>query len=667
MGLDIAWGSPLSRTNPPHYAVVIVDDQGRLVYETHGAPLKRVIRLVWEYKVRRIGIDNVFELAPTSRGIAKLLSLLPDDAELYQVTLDGGSFATLREQAAKIGIELASKPRPLQSAYVCALLALNKIGTPIRAVEHKTKIIVSRARSVGSGGSSANRYARGMRSAILRTVRAIKESLDAASISYDLVFRKGRGGLDSAVFIVYAPRSALHGIVKPFHGNDVRVVLRPEYRSIVFLDEATGSRKNFVIVGVDPGIETGLAVLDLSLRPLLVKSARELDRASILNLVYSVGIPILVATDKNPPPDTVKKIASTLGVPLYVPPRSLSVAEKEQLIEWLRRRTRASIRIDTTHERDALAAAIRAYRLYERKFAEIERRIRELGLDVDVDELKLLLVKGKSVDEVLEHAVESYINEILYAQSDSEPPRFKIRQPQGSEDEHVRNLEKRVEELVRERDHLREEVAELRKRVEELEFELRYKPPMQVDEAIYRDRLIVELREKIRQLQSHIAAVEAERDELKKMVARFENIVKSLVRRDLVAIPRLQALTLSELQRIDIDSEAVFLEKQYLDLDAVAPLRERGTVVLFRSCSDEFKKQLFDNGIPVHCGIEIAEQLETVVLVPRSELEEAVEKARKDLKEYVEAKEREQRRELSIEDLIKIVEEYRESIRKAFG
>ncbi len=151
------------------------------------------------------------------------------------------------------------------------------------------------------------------------------------------------------------------------------------------------------------------------------------------------------------------------------------------------------------------------------------------------------------------------------------------------------------------------------------------------------------------------------------MVTRFEDIVKALVRRDLVAIPRLQALTLSELQRIDIDSEAVFLEKQYLDLNAVALLRERGTVVLFRSCSDEFRKQLFDNGIPVQCGIEIAEQLDTVVLVPRTELERAIEKARKDLREYVEAKERERKRELSLEDLIKIVEEYRENIRKAFG
>ena len=665
MGLDIAYGSPLSKSNPPHYAVVIIDDRGRVVYETSDAPLKRVVRLVWEYKVKRIGLDNVFELAPSPRSVAKLLSLLPDDIEIYQVTLDEGSFVHIREQASKIGITLTSKPRPLQTAYVCALLALNRIGTPVRAVEHRTKIIVARARSVGAGGSSANRYARGMRSAILRAVRAIKKALDEASINYDLVFRKGRGGLDSAVFIVYAPRSALQSIVKPFHGSDVRVVIRPEYRSILLLDESPKTRKNFVFVGIDPGVETGLAVIDLSLRPLLIKSAKDLDRASILDLIYSVGIPVLIATDKNPPPDAVKKLASTLGVPLYVPPKSLSVAEKEQLIEWLRRRSKLDIKINTTHERDALAAAIKAYKLYERKFVEIEQRAKELGLDIDLDELKLLLIKGKSVGEVLEQAVENYINEVLYSYGESEQHIVKLCSSRAAVDDRVKALEKRLEELTRERDHLKEQVAELKKRVEELEFELRYKPQMPFDETVYRDRVVSELREKVRQLQGYIESIDAERSELRKVVARFEELLKSLARGDLVVVPRLNMLTLSELQRIDIDAEAVLLEREYIDINAVPVVKNHNIVILLTNCTEEFKNQLLSMGIPIYCGVEVVERLDTVALLTREKLRESIELARKQLQHFMESKKREHRRELSLEDLIKIVEEYRESIRKS--
>ncbi len=662
MGIDIVKGSPLSRTSPAYYAVAILDSNGRLIYETCEAPLKRVIRLAWEYRVKRIGVDNVFELGPDTRSIAKILSLLPDDVELIQVTVEGNSFVDLRTQASRLGIDIGSKPRPLQTAYICAYLALHGIGKPIRAIEYRTKIIVSRGRSIGAGGSSANRYARSMRGAVLRMVRKIKEALDRASISYDLVFRRSRGGLDSAVFIVYAPRSALYGIVKPAKGHDVRVVIRPEYRSILLLDKEIEQKKNYVIVGIDPGIETGLAVIDLSMRPLLVASSRELDRASILTKIYSVGIPVLVATDKNPPPDTVKKIASTLGVPLYVPPKSLSVAEKESLVEWFRRRSRTDIRIETSHERDALAAAIKAYKVFERKFAEIERKVRELGIDVDIDELKTLLLKGKTVDEVIEYAVEKYLDE-MYS-SDRIDLEAICRSTTGEErNARVQELEKKVEELIRERELLRDEVKKLRKLVEELEFELRYRPQLNLSAEDIRDRELFELRERVKVLQNHVKELSSKLEESKKMSNELMEILDKIARGSLVAIPALRTLTLSDLRALlETSVPAIAVLENVVEPRALEYLRSRDTVVIMMKCGGDTLNHVYEYGIPATC-LENTDSIKivgNVIIVPRNVLENAIAQARQDLERYREEKKR--RKELDLAKLLQIIEEYRRSL-----
>ena len=399
MGIDIVRGSPLSQSNPPLYAVVVINENLDILYESVEVPLKGLIRIAWEFRVDRIGMDNIFELAPTKKYLSKIFELFPSNTLVYQVTLGSERFIDLLKQAEKIGISVVSKPKPLQTAYICAMLALNNVGTVVRGVGTRTKIIVSRARSPGSGGSRASIFARGMRTAILRAVKEIRKRLDEAQILYDIILKRGRGGLESAVLVAYADIATIKKFVKPFHGNDIRVFVKPEFTTIEFVDKEQAKRP--VIVGIDPGIETGVAIVDLSLKQCYTFSSREFDKLSIINKVYAIGTPVLIATDKNPSPDTVKKIASILGLQLYVPQRSLTVKDKEELINWVLKRGIA-IEIKTTHERDALAAALRAYKAFEKKLIEVERKIAELGLDVDVDDIKLQILKGKTVNEAIE-------------------------------------------------------------------------------------------------------------------------------------------------------------------------------------------------------------------------------------------------------------------------
>ncbi|MEM0005942.1 MAG: DUF460 domain-containing protein, partial [Ignisphaera sp.] len=559
MGVDIVKGSPLSRTNPPLYSVIIIDDKGKIIYESIESPLKTIVRLVWEYEVSKIGIDNIYELASTKRDIAKIMALLPSNVSIYQVTLEENKFVNIYKQAMKIGIELGSKPKPIQTAYISALLALNDIGTPIKGVERRTRIIISRARSIGPGGSSANRFARGMRTAILCAVREIRRLLDEAALPYDVIFRRGNGGLDSAVFIVYTDSDTIRKIVKPFNGKDIRIAIKSEYSTVEFFEKES-SRKP-VIVGIDPGIEVGIAIVDLSLKNIFLISSRDLDKVNIINKVYSIGTPIAIATDKNPPPETVRKISSLVGIPLYIPSQSLSTEEKERLIDWLKKKG-IEINLRTSHERDALAAALKFYKSFERKFIELERRIDELGLEVDIDELKLLLLKGKTINEIVEYAIEEHLENEVYHLEGIQTPSISTHSTDNLYSEKMKNLEDRIRELTKEREILKARIGELETRIKELEFELKFNSNGNcIDREIVKDRIVNELKENLKNIQNKVSYLTLELEQEKLKSRALYEILRKFITNEYLAIPRIRSLTEEEVRNI---GKAIGLPKAIL-------------------------------------------------------------------------------------------------------
>lgn len=662
IGVDIVKGSPLSKAAPPYYAVAIISDDGKLVYEAVEVPLKTVIRLVIEYRVSRIGLDNVYEIAPTSRDLARILRIFPPDVEIYQVTIDEGKFVSLVEQASKIGIHIANKPRPLQTAYMCALLALNGIGTLVRGKARRTKIIVSRARSVGRGGSSANRFARGMRTSILRAVKEIKHQLDRAMISYDLFFRRGRGGLDSAVFIVYTDYEAIKRVVKPFEGNDIKVLIRPEYTSLEFVEQEV-QRKKPVIVGIDPGIETGIAIVDLALQTIYTASAKELDRVSIVNTIYSMGVPVLIATDKNPPPESVKKLASTLGLPLYVPPNTLSVSEKERLVNSIK--SRFCLSIETTHERDSLAAALKAYKFYEKKFLELERKLSELNIDVDIDELKTLLIQGKTLNEIIEYAIEMYIDSNTNDYSaDTAIQRSMMSSIELEQrDRRLKALESEIKELIKENEILRSRVKELENKLLEKEFDSRFRAVQDVSIDEHMSRTVNELKERLKQVQNYLETLSKELDEHRKRVQEMKQIIAKLALNEYTAIPKLKSLTASSLQNsADLikTSRAVLLSEPKIDLEALDIVKKLNIALIIRKCDENLKNALLEYGIPTICNINIASEDEDMVYVERVEFEEKIRKAASEAAQYLERK----KSYVDTKKLIDIINEYRKKLRE---
>lgn len=141
----------------------------------------------------------------------------------------------------------------------------------------------------------------------------------------------------------------------------------------------------YIIVGVDPGTTTGIAILDLNGRLLGLHSSKDMGVSETIDYIIQFGRASLIASDVNPLPHFVEKVSSKLGCQVYRPEHPLTVSEKLEL-------TRA-YQVENSHQRDALAASISAYNNYQNKFRKIESL--DLGQDVKHNVIAGLAIKYK--------------------------------------------------------------------------------------------------------------------------------------------------------------------------------------------------------------------------------------------------------------------------------
>ena len=67
-----------------------------------------------------------------------------------------------------------------------------------------------------------------------------------------------------------------------------------------------------LIVGIDPGTTTGLALFDLEGNFLLAESRRNFRKAEIRKFILDQGSPVIIASDINPIPKSIARIKQTV-------------------------------------------------------------------------------------------------------------------------------------------------------------------------------------------------------------------------------------------------------------------------------------------------------------------------------------------------------------------
>lgn len=158
-----------------------------------------------------------------------------------------------------------------------------------------------------------------------------------------------------------------------------------------------------LIVGIDPGITTGVAILDNDGALVDIWSKRDASRAEIIRHITEFGHPVVIATDVVRPPRNVEKISTKFGSQLYAPEYRMSVAEKHRLTKNYIKKIKYEERL-SGHENDALAATLKAYRHYKNLFNRIDHVLSKRRVKPEFKDIVSLLLRNES--ENISNAIE---------------------------------------------------------------------------------------------------------------------------------------------------------------------------------------------------------------------------------------------------------------------
>lgn len=156
-----------------------------------------------------------------------------------------------------------------------------------------------------------------------------------------------------------------------------------------------------LIIGLDPGVTKGVAILSTKGDVVKLASKRGAKRGDVINYIIKFGKPVIVASDVNPLPKSIKKISSILETRVYYPKISLSNVEKfkitKQYVE----------RIKDNHQKDALAAALKAFKSCRELFLKIEEAlVKSQRTDIFDDVVESVLKKrGENIADVIKKVI----------------------------------------------------------------------------------------------------------------------------------------------------------------------------------------------------------------------------------------------------------------------
>jgi len=382
-GIDIIRGSVRSRSRRPMYALVRME--GAVISSESEVSMFRLFRLLAEEQPDILAVDSLQEIAADQHELFFFLQGLPPKTRLVQVT-GGERKETLPKVAARYNISF-NKFDPFAEARTTAQVASLGAGAEVIAFENESEIVASRHRSPGKGGWSQNRYVRKMHGAVQLKGREIEMALVAAGLRYEKKETRAFGGCSRVAFKVYAKRDQVP--VSTYRGADVQVRISGKRLERIRFRPLSG-KPRYMIVGIDPGTTTAFAALDLDGNLLHLQSSRQMTMSDVIEALYKVGKPLIIASDVQEMPFTVEKIRRSFSAVAYTPKQDTSVETKVELT--------APFAYANDHERDALSAALDAYRQYRHKFQNLLKRIPP---GHDLDEVRARVIRGQSLEQVI--------------------------------------------------------------------------------------------------------------------------------------------------------------------------------------------------------------------------------------------------------------------------
>jgi len=526
MGVDIERGATFSRA--PRYAVAVYVG-GEYVHHRHLSRHK-LMRLIRHYRPSVLACDNMHELVSDRRELLAFLNEMPAGMRLVQVT--GPRSPSLPALASSHGIPI-DRTDPLQEARACAALAMLGVGYVVEAFEDRTVVVVSRARSLGRGGWSQNRYRRKVHGSVRAKAREIEAILrklaESKGVELEVKLSRGFGGYSRAEFVVGARREEVP--ISSQRYSDVQVKVSAVGKDRLTLTPLSSAGVPYLIVGVDPGTTMGLAALDLRGRLVGSTSERGFSPSGAIEWIRNMGTPVLIASDVLPIPHTVEKIANAFSV--QCTGEQLSVEDK--------RRLSCEHSPSNDHERDAIAAASAAFRRVKNKLLQAEKKAPPFS---NLDYIKALVLKGEPIDSAILKASERHSTgaRAREAQRDIPPTPEELSGLVERLKRRIESQKLRIERLVKYNEELKNELERQRRRSERLRKRL-----SEIKQRAYVEaRATVEyqrLQERYESLKRTLREKDAEIGMLKERLDSLRRVREMEMRGDLIPLKRIRAFT----------------------------------------------------------------------------------------------------------------------------
>lgn len=383
-GIDIIRGSVRSRSRRPMYALVRME--GDQIVSENEVSRFRLYRILTAEKPDILAVDSLQEIATDQRELFLFLRELPTQTRLVQVT-GGERKETLSKVAARYNISF-DRLNPFDEARTIARVALLGAGAEVIAYENTSDVIVSRHRSPGKGGWSQNRYVRKIHGAVQQKAREIEMELAAAGLKYTKKETHAFGGCSRVAFGVQAARDQIP--VPAYRGADVQVRIEGRRLDRIRFRPVSG-KPRFLIVGIDPGTTTAIAALDLDGNLLHISSSRQTSMSDVIESLFQIGKPLIIASDVHDMPFSVEKIRRAFNAVGFTPKSDMSVESKLDIT--------SPYQYGNDHERDALSAALEAYRQVRNKFRNVIKRVPP---GHNLDDVLAGVIRGQSLEHVLD-------------------------------------------------------------------------------------------------------------------------------------------------------------------------------------------------------------------------------------------------------------------------
>jgi predicted RNase H-like nuclease (RuvC/YqgF family) len=388
----------------------------------------RLFRVLNDEKPDILAVDSLQEIATDQHELYAFLQALPPSVRLVQVT-GGERKESLGKVASRFNISF-NRFDPFDESRTIARVASLGAGAEVIAFENISEIVVSRHRSPGKGGWSQNRYVRKIHGAVQQKAREIEMSLVAAGLRYQKKETRAFGGNSRVAFEVFSSRDQIP--VGASRGADVQVRVTGRRLERIRFRPLSG-KPRYLIVGIDPGTTTAVAALDLEGNVRYLGSSRQMTMSDVIEAIYKAGKPLVIASDVHDMPFSVEKIRRAFNGVAFSPRQDMSIETKLELT--------SDFSYQNDHERDALAAALEAFRSYRNKFQNLLRRVPS---GYDLDDVRAGIVRGQALEQVLSDLKGKVVAE--------RPESPKIEAP-SPVDERIRILDgtvKRLKSIVQE-------------------------------------------------------------------------------------------------------------------------------------------------------------------------------------------------------------------------